>query len=223
MGRDVSRARALAASYGAAALFLLLVATGDAITALLSLNRLAAMQQWASTNVANLEHHPAPALLFSAFLPSESGIAWLFLIALALFGANRALGNIRLFAVCAAGHVVGTGVSDAILAYRIDHGQVPATMARIIDIGPSYVVVSAIVVVILLGTLIARAAAVAAFAMLVFFGHIFAGLTRLDVAAVGHVTAMLVAAVVSLAVRPRNPVPEQGSRRYRFLPSRASR
>lgn len=207
----MTRARPLIRRYAVAATFLLLVGVGDAVTAVLTPRQREAMQQWASTNVANLHHHAVPALLLSAFLPSESGIAWLGLVALAMFGANRALGNLRLLVVCAAGHLVGTAVSEGILAYRIDHGDVPASMARIIDIGPSYVVVSAIVVVVLFGTWLARAAALTAFAALVLAGHIFAGLTGLAVAAVGHLTAMIVAAVLSLALT-------RGERRPGFRP-----
>ena len=56
-------------------------------------------------------------------------------------------------------------------------------------------VVSAIVVAVLYGSWLARAAAALDFALLVFLGSIFGGLSHLDVQAVGHVTAMAVAAV----------------------------
>ena len=66
----------------------------------------------------------------------------------------------------------------------------------IIDVGPSYVVVSAIVVALLYGSWLARAAAALDLALLVVVGNIFGGLSDLDVAAVGHVTAMTVAAAL---------------------------
>jgi membrane associated rhomboid family serine protease len=55
--------------------------------------------------------------------------------------------------------------------------------------------VSAIVVALLYGSWLARAAAALDLALLVVVGNIFGGLSHLDVAAVGHVTAMTVAAV----------------------------
>src|SRR5579872_2341119 len=61
---------------------------------------------WASTNVANLEHEPVGPLLVSAFVTPGYFAAWPVLMGLALFGANRALGNTRMALVCLAGHVV---------------------------------------------------------------------------------------------------------------------
>jgi len=159
-----------------------------------------AVATWASTSVASLEHHPVGSLLLSAFIASGSAYAWLALIALALFGANRAVANRRLVLVCAAGHVIGTLVSEGIVAYRVDAGQLPVSSRHLLDVGPSYVVVSAIVVALALGSWPARAAAAADLAVLVFGGRIFAGLTHLDVAAVGHVTALVVAAAAVLLI-----------------------
>jgi membrane associated rhomboid family serine protease len=67
------------------------------------------------------------------------------------------------------------------------------------------VVVSAIVVAVMFGTWLTRVTALAVFAVLVFVSHIFAGLTSLHVAAVGHLTAIVTAAALCLvlAVRPR--------------------
>jgi len=139
----------------------------------------------------------------TAFLPSQATLAWIPLVALAMFGANRAIGNLRLALVCAAGHVLGTLVSEGIATYRIDTGRLPSSWAHIIDVGPSYVLVSAIVVAVLLGSVPAKVAALADFAVLVVLGHIFADLSRLPVAPIGHLTAMATAAllVASLALR----------------------
>jgi hypothetical protein len=155
-----------------------------------------ALLQWASTDVVNLRHDPVGCLVVSAFFPSGSLTAWPVLAALAMFGANRVLGNWRTLLVCAAGHVIGTLVSEGIVGYRVAHGLLPAADRHIIDVGPSYVVVSAIVVAVLYGSWLARAAAVLDLALLVFVGDIFSGLSRLVVAAVGHTTAIAVAAVL---------------------------
>src|SRR6516225_132020 len=160
---------------------------------------------WASTNVANLEHEPAGPLLVSAFVTPGYFATWPVLIALALFGANRALGNVRTALVCLAGHVIGSLVSEAIVAYR-----------HLSDVGPSYVVLSAIVIALACGTWLARTLAAVGLVLLVFPGQIFAGLSELDVTAVGHLTAMLAAAVTTALVtsrwpRRRGPRPGTGS------------
>jgi hypothetical protein len=162
-----------------------------------------ALMTWASTSVANLEHHPVGCLVVSAFIASGSAVAWPGLIALAMFGANRALGNMRILAVCAAGQVIGTLVSEGIVGYRVDHGLLPVTARHLTDVGPSYVVVSAIVAAVVFGSWAARVAAVIDLGVLVFMGQIFSGLTRLDVAAVGHFMAMITAGLCCLVILVR--------------------
>jgi hypothetical protein len=162
-----------------------------------------AVAVWASTSVANLEHHPVGSLVASAFVAEGSQYAWPALIALALFGANRALGNVRTLAVCAAGQVIGTLVSEGIVAYRVNSADLPLSYRHLLDIGPSYVVVAAIVAALIAGSWPARAAAALDFALLVFAGHIFSGLTDLDVAAVGHLTALVTAAGAVLLMHRR--------------------
>lgn len=186
--------------YAVAATFVLLVGAGDAVIALLGSRQAAALRLWASTNVGNLHHHPISALVISAFLASGSPVAWLVLIAFVMFGANKALGNLRLALVCTAGHVIGTMVSEGIVAYRINHGTLASSSAHILDIGPSYVVVAAIGAVAVLGSWPARAGAVTVFATMIFAGHILAGLTSLDVAAVGHLTAIVTGVVLAVAL-----------------------
>jgi len=165
---------------------------------------------WASTNVANLEHEPIGPLVLSAFVAPGYLLVWPVLIALAVFGANRAFGNSTTALICVAGHVIGSLVSEGIVAYRVDAGQLPVTDRHLTDVGPSYVVVSAIVIAVVCGTWLARAAAALDFAVLVVGGHIFGGLSHLQVSAVGHLTALVTAAAaVTLTVARRGrTVPE---------------
>ncbi len=125
------------------------------------------------------------------------------LIALAVFGANRALGNAATALVCLAGHVIGSGVSEGMVAYRVDAGQLPGADRYLTDAGPSYVVVSAIVIALVCGTWPARMLAAGDFAVLVFPGHIFGGLSQLDVPAVGHLTALVTAAAATALILAR--------------------
>ena len=158
---------------------------------------------WASTNVANLEHEPVGPLVLSALVTPGDPVAWPVLIALALFGANRALGNARTALVCLAGQVIGSLVSEGIVAYRVDAGQLAVANRYLTDVGPSYVVVSAIVIALACGTWLARALAAVDLVVLVFPGHIFGGLSQLDVSAVGHLTAMLTAAAATAVILAR--------------------
>ena len=169
----------------------------DLVFVLLNPHAQAALTAWASTSVENLEHEPVLPLVLSAFTAPGYFVVWPVLIALAVFGANRALGNVRTALVCLAGHVIGSLVSEGIVAYRVDDGQLASANRHLTDVGPSYVVVSAIVIALMCGTWLARVLAAIDFAVLVFGGHIFSGLSHLDVSAVGHLTAMITAAAAT--------------------------
>ena len=195
--------------YGFACAYLACYLAAEVVYVVLSRPGQAALTAWASTSVANLEHEPAGPRVLSAFVGPGYFLVWPVLIALALFGANRALGNARTALVCVAGQVAGTVVSEGIVGYRVQADQLPAADRYLTDVGPSYVVVSAIVIAVVCGTWLARAAAVLDFAVLVFGGHIFAGLGHPDVSAVGHLTALVTAAagVTLILARGGRPVP----------------
>jgi hypothetical protein len=167
----------------------------------------ASFAAWASTSVANLEHDPVGCLVVSAFVTgggAGSLLTWLPVIAIAMFGAVRAVGGGRTAVMCAAGHVVGTLVSEGIVAWRVAAGALPPSYRHLVDIGPSYVVVSALVVALVCAPWSWRALAAVDLLLLLFVARILAGLTSLDVAAVGHLTAMVTAAAcVPLLTRRR--------------------
>jgi hypothetical protein len=195
--------RVLLRRYGFAVAYLAgVVAAGLAYT-LLDPDAQARLIAWASTNVANLEHEPAGPLLVSAFVTTGFFAAGPVLIGLAVFGANRALGNAATALVCLAGHVIGSLVSEGILAYRIDAGQLSAASRHITDVGPSYVVLSAVVIALACGSRLARVLAAVDLVVLVFPGQIFGGMSQLDVAAVGHLTAALTAAAATALILSR--------------------
>jgi len=189
--------------YGFACAYLACFVAAEFLYAALSPDAQARLIAWASTDVANLEHEPAGPLVVSALVTPGFFAAWPVLIALALFGANRALGNVRTALVCVAGQVIGSGVSEGIVAYRVDTGQLSGASRFLTDVGPSYVVVSAIVIALMCGTRLARVLAAVDLVLLVFPGDIFGGLSQLDVAAVGHLTAMLVAAAATALILAR--------------------
>jgi len=160
--------------------------------ALLSPHDQQAVLAWASTNVHNLPLDPVGCMIASAFFPAGALTAWPGLIALTMFPANGILGNWRTVLVCGAGHVIGTLDSEGILWFQIAHRAMPGSDRLIIDVGPSYVVVTAIAVTLVWGTWLARAAAGAALLLLVVVGQIFAGIASLALAPVGHATALFI-------------------------------
>jgi hypothetical protein len=183
-------------SYGVAWAYLIGFVITEAVCSTLSPHDLNAFTVWASTSVHNLQHDPVGSLVVSAFVTQGYWLAWPFLIALALFGANKVLGNWRTVLVCAAGHVIGTLVSEGIVGYRVAHGSLPTADRYLIDVGPSYVVVSAIAVALLYGSWLARATAALDLVLLVWVGNIFGGLSQLAVSAVGHTTAIAVGVIL---------------------------
>jgi hypothetical protein len=144
---------------------------------------------WTSTSVVNLEHDPVGTLIASAFVGQGNEISWPVLIVLALLPANHALGNVRTALICLAGNVIGSLISEGIIAYRVDAGQLPLSDRHLIDVGPSYVVVAAVVAALVCGGWAARLSAGFVLGVLVFIGNIFGGLSTLDVSAVGHLTS----------------------------------
>ena len=149
---------------------------------------------WSSTNLVNLRHDPAGSLVTSAFVPGDPAITWVILGALGLFTVNRLLGNVRTVVLLVAGHVAGTLVSEGIVGYQVSHAILPQSARTLVDVGPSYVIVCALVAATLYGSRWERAAAGAGFAVLSF--HIFRGLSHLDVTATGHVVATATGAVL---------------------------
>jgi hypothetical protein len=182
-------------SYATAWIYLIGFMITEVVCAALSPPALNSFTVWASTSVHNLRYDPVGSLVVSAFVTQGYTLAWPPLIALALFGANKVLGNWRTALVCAAGQVIGTLVSEGIVAYRVSHGELPASYRYLIDVGPSYVVVSAIAVALLYGSWLARVAAAVDLALLAGPGGIFGGLSQLAVSAVGHVTAITVGVI----------------------------
>ena len=161
---------------------------------------------WSSTNVHNLRTEPAGALVASAFIPGHPAVGWIPVIIVAMFTASAVLGSTRTALVAGAGHVIGTLVSEGILAARVADGSLPGSARFIVDVGPSYAVVSALAVAMFYAAWRYAAAAGACFAGMA--GDLFGGLSHLDVSAVGHLTALSVGIVLGgLLVRRARPRP----------------
>lgn len=147
---------------------------------------------WASTNLVNLRHHPASAMVVSAFFAEHDLVAWAVLGFTGLAIAGWILGAGRTALLVAAAHVLGTLASEGILWWRIAAGAVPAAQEHIRDVGPSYVVISALAFGVLYAPWLLRAPAAIGFAILA--PGSFGGLPHLELSALGHTCAVLIAA-----------------------------
>src|SRR5215469_223648 len=196
-GIPASALRGALVRHATAWLYLAGICAAEITFALLPRHDRAALLAWASTSVHNLEHHPVGCLVASAFFPTSFLLAWPAVIALAMFAATSVLGAWRTALACAAGQLLGTVVSEGIVAYRVADGSLPPADRFLLDVGPSYVVMAAIAVALLYGGWLARAAAAVDLILLIFIGQIFAGLSRLEVAPVGHLTALITGAMAA--------------------------
>lgn len=95
--------RGVLGRYAAAWAYLAAFVLAELIDSALPGRNQSLLLHWASTNVVNLHHHPLGALVVSALIAPAFAWAWPALIALALFGANRVLGNGGTAAARAAG------------------------------------------------------------------------------------------------------------------------
>lgn len=188
--------------------YLGLFVAGQGTYLLLGASARAAFLAFATTSVSNLVRDPVGCLAASAFVTGgdfRGTLGWLPLIAVALAGAVRAAGTWRAVGVAAAGHIIGTLVSQGIVAWRVSSGGLPGSYWHMTDVGPSYVVVAALTLALVLAPWRWRLASAAGMLLLVFPGQIFSGLTSLDVAAVGHAiaitTALILAALAGIGSR----------------------
>ena len=142
-----------------------------------------------STDLANLADHPVRALVGSAFVTDDPNLlAWTALALVGLGAAGQVLGELRLAGLLASTHVLGTMVSESVVALQVRLGDLPASAATMLDVGPSYVVAPALVLGMVLGSRAGRVASGLGFAVLA--PYLFGGLARLEVSAVGHVVAI---------------------------------
>ena len=152
-----------------------------------------------STDLANLADHPVRALVLSAFVADGDLVAWVVLALAGLAALGSRLGAVRALAVAAAVHVLATLVSQGVVLLRIRTGALPPSARVMTDVGPSYLVVAALVAAAAYARGGARIAGLVGFAVLV--PSLFTGLPDLDVTAVGHLASIVLALALGAAAR----------------------
>ncbi len=142
--------------FGVAVGYTLALATG---TALLHAQPRPTRDAWldlASTNLANATDHPFSTLLVSALFTDGDVRGWLVLSLVGLGTVGWRFGAWRTLTLVVAAHVLGTVISEGVVGIRIATGALPASAAHLRDIGPSYVVVAALVAGIAFGPWLAK-------------------------------------------------------------------
>ena len=165
-----------------------------------------AVVAWCSTNLSVLAWHPIPALVASAFLTEHaSGWRWWPFVVLGVATMARTSGVRVTAAVLFAVHVLATLASEAILALRIDHGAASSTQRLLVDVGPSYLVVAALVIAVIEPGSGRWWRLACAAALAVLAPSLLDGLTSWQVAPVGHLisAALAVACWAVLTRRAR--------------------
>lgn len=187
--------------YAAALCYLGLLGAAELSYALISAAGKQQVLDLVSTNVANLSSHPVVSVVGSAFFPGEYPLAWFCFAAVGVLGVNSRLGNRRTVLFCAVAHLLGTGVSEGIVAWRLAGGELPDAARHQLDTGPSFIVVPTLVLTIAFASWFLRVPAMVCFVALL--PYLFVGLTEWDVSATGHVTVIVLAFPLYLLLRPR--------------------
>lgn len=165
---------------------------------------------WLSTDLHNLASHPVRSLLGSGLVCEGDLVAWTVLALIGLAGVGARFGAPLAAGLVIAVHVLATLASQAVIGYRIGTGRVPATARVMTDVGPSYLVVAALIAALLYGRRPAKVAAGLGFALLA--PSLFGGLAEFEVSAMGHVASIVLAALLGAAAARRIPPPARDRR-----------
>lgn len=158
---------------------------------------------WSSTNLANLSDHPVGSMITSAFLSDGDVWTWSLLAVLGIGVLAWAAGPLRAGAVALGAHVVATAISEGILAWRICSGAEPAGYRYVMDVGPSYIVVASLTAATVTARGWMRLATAVALGLVL--PSMFQGLPELNVAAVGHLSSVLLGVSAGIWLRRRPP------------------
>ncbi len=157
-----------------------------------------------ATNVHNLHTDPIGTLIASAFVAEGVPWFWVVFAVVGLFPLVQRFGNTRALLLILAAHVVGTLISEGLVAVRISLGELPESMRLLDDVGPSYVIAAALIATILYGPKVLGRTngkwwrAGAAVGLILLIPSLFEGVEHLDVAAVGHIIALTTGAGLGL-------------------------
>lgn len=166
------------------------LAAAEICYASLSAHHAARVAGWASTNVTRLTSEPIGPLAASVFVIDDYRILWLVLGTLGCALVEARFGWRRTLLVAATAQLGGTAVSEGIVWWRVDHARLPDSALHQHDVGVSYVVVGLLSAAVLAARPIAMRL-IAGLSLVAIGPNLLAGLTRLEVSPVGHLTAFV--------------------------------
>ena len=162
--------------------------------------------QAASTNIAHLTHDPWFVIPASALFTRGGLLA-------AIAGCLICVGVLELFtgwrvtlAVAMTGHVVGTLVSEGVVAIRLAAGDLPSSQRHLLDVGPSYILVACAATVIASPQADPRLRLACAVAIAPVFVFTAWRLPAGRVDAIGHLTSALVGILWAVWLHRRSAV-----------------
>jgi len=97
------------------------------------------------TDLRNLSMAPVTALVESAVWAADQGhglILYVTVFVTVVAWAERRYGTPRIILICAAGHVLGSGLTSQTDLWAIETGRAPASLALTVDVGVSYMMVA---------------------------------------------------------------------------------
>jgi hypothetical protein len=185
--------------------YLALLAGTTALTRFADPQLVHQLQTMSSTDGHHLLSTPLRSLLMSGlWVVGPVWMPYFWAFALTVAPLERRVGPLRAAGVFAAGHVVGTLVSQGVVAVAVALGKVGPSILDELDIGVSYGVLASLGA--LAGLLSPRGRAVALTAAVLLVAHQMTDDADL-VTAVGHPTALLAGTVLWRTLRrpPRGP------------------
>src|SRR3569833_2568026 len=102
-----------------------------------------------ATNLVNLRTDPVGTLIASAFVSEATPWMWIGFAIVGLFPLVHRFGNLRALLLVFAAQVIGTLVSEGVLAWRISTGEAPNTQQNHNKNKPTNVIASALIATIL--------------------------------------------------------------------------
>ena len=162
-----------------------------------------------STDLWHLSHDPWVVLPGSAFF-TTGGLPYAIAGALVSLGLlEREAGLLLTLLVAVSAHLLGTAVSEGVLAVRVATHDAPDTARHAIDVGPSYILVACATCVIAWRNAWPVSRVVCALGLVPIFVFTAWRIPNGDVDAVGHLTAACVGVIWGWALTRRGVTPRR--------------
>lgn len=162
-----------------------------------------------STDVWHLSHDPWVVVPASAFF-TTGGLLYAIAGAVVCLGLlEREAGLLITLLVAVSGHLIGTAVSEGVLAIRVVAHDLPATAKHAIDVGPSYILVACATCVIAWKNAWPSSRVICALGLIPVFVFTAWRIPYGDVDAVCHLTAACVGVVWGWVLTRRGVLPRR--------------